>query len=155
MFFFTAIASNGETYIEPLNQHLNMANFTELLEQRFVPWIQHNFPDEGWRVLMDNCPAHRGHIARNWMDQNHPGFFGYTPPKSPDANIIEKCYAVAKNNMHRALVPNNHEGIIQHFTESWNVSVAQNPDMIQSLYDSFPHRINEMILREGWWTSYM
>lgn len=152
--FVACIASNGQSFLTPLENSLNMVRFRDILEHQIVPWIESIFPNEDWRVLMDNCPAHVGHVAKNWMRANYPGHFGYLPPKSPDANLIEKCFAVSKNFMHRSNVSNTRESIIERFTESWQFTIHERP-LIPALYNEFPDRLNEMIAREGRHTSYL
>lgn len=106
--FLCAIVSTGESFILPLIGTLNRHYFLEILQNRLIPWLNETFgwdnyevDNHPWRIICDNATLHRANIVTQWMQQNYPNRLLFLPPKSPDFNPIEKCFALEKPGMIR------------------------------------------------------
>lgn len=97
----------------------------------------------------DNAPIHTAKITKNWFLSKEIECIGW-PPQSPDLNIIENVWGIIKYNL-RSQVFSNVEDLWFEVQKMWNDIP---PELIQSLYESMPRRIEAVIQAKGGNTKY-
>ena len=81
------------------------------------------------------------------------------PPYSPDLNPIENLWAVMKVKIYQLYpwleyAPDNQEtlqALIQAAKEAWD---AIDSAVLQNLCATMPHRVQAIIIADGWYTKY-
>ena len=94
---------------------------------------------------------HSANIIKNWFQQNlTPGALLPVTPKSPDLNIIENVWGMAKvivsrNNNVPSFVDESEDDLWLSISDAWN----DLNDLCQKLVDWMQHRIQLVIESKG------
>lgn len=131
--------------------NINSEKYINILEDNIWPVIARHFPDNGYLFQDDNAPVHRSRVTQEYMARNQIKNMSW-PAQSPDLNIIENVWLFIK----RKLCDNQH--MINSETELYNaiaqIWTAISPQYIQSLYNSIPRRLMNVIRLKGHLTKY-
>lgn len=127
----------------------------EALYRRILPTLLAE-PDSIFQH--DNAPTHTAYVVRDAL--NELGFeIMEWPPYSPDLNPIENLWALLKAKVMEIRpdlrhMPNNEstwEILVDTAQEAWDrLDLA----IFMNLSESMPHRVQDIIKYEGWYTSY-
>lgn len=108
--------------------------------------------------MYDNAPIHKAHIVRDLLHQL--GFYIMVwPPYSPDLNPIENLWSILKREIYRLYpelqtAPDTRETLyrlIYAAREAWeNIR----PQILVSLSETMPNRVQAIIQADGWYTEY-
>jgi transposase len=125
------------------------------LYRRILPIL---LADPGSIFQHDNAPTHTAHVVRDAL--NKLGFEVMEwPPYSPDLNPIENLWALLKAKVIEIRpdlkhIPNNEstwEILVDTAQEAWD---SLDLAIFTNLSESMPHRVQDIIKYEGWYTSY-
>jgi hypothetical protein len=106
----------------------------------------------------DNASVHTAHIVRDWIaDQDYE--IMKWPPYSPDLSPIENLWSLLKAKIYELHpeirgMPNNDD------TLQFIIGVAQiawsmiDIAILENLAITMPHRVQQVIDNDGWYTSY-
>lgn len=106
----------------------------------------------------DNASTHTAHVVRDALEE-----LGFEvmewPPYSPDLNPIENLWALLKAKILKIrpelkAMPNNDstwEILVDTAQEAWDMLDL---DIFKNLSETMPHRVQDIIKYEGWYTSY-
>lgn len=103
--------------------------------------------------VQDNCSFHNSKLTTEWF-KNHQeiNLLRNWPPNSPDLNPIENFWAEMTRNW-RSVYPRNIHTLQQYVVANWE-KMRGDTQYFQNIYASMPHRIQEVIDRNGGATSY-
>ncbi|KAJ5654775.1 hypothetical protein N7490_001778 [Penicillium lividum] len=126
------------------------------LYQRVLPTLLNGV--DGAIFQQDNASVHTAHVVRDWLADQDFEIMAW-PPYSPDLNPIENLWSLLKAKIYELHpeirgMPDNDE------TLEFVISVAQeawsymDTDMLENLAVTMPHRVQQVLEHEGWYTSY-
>ncbi|KAL4500721.1 hypothetical protein ABPG72_019955 [Tetrahymena utriculariae] len=75
------------------------------------------------------------------------------PPLSPDLNPIENIWGLVKNAI-ASRRPSSLDELQKFAQEEWEKFDGEKQEILQSLIDSFPKRVQDVINSQGWYTEY-
>ena len=140
------------TYVQVLKQ--NLLPFIDLLKENGVANI--NFQQ-------DNASPHRAKITMDWL-QTAATQHGFTilefPPNSPDLNPIEHLWSIVKTELYRQypdtmFIQGSEKAIREKLRYRINkIWWGIQDDILKSLIDDMPKRIQAVIKAKGWYTEY-
>lgn len=109
---------------------------------------------EGAIFHQDNASVHTAYVVHDWLaDQNFETMAW--PPYSPDLNLIENVWACLKAKIYEIKgMPDTQDTldfVILVAQEAWSELVS---DMLENLAITMPHRVQQVIDNDGWYTSY-
>lgn len=153
--YFWYIFYQGETFIRALDGCLDGPMFENILKNHLIPWIEARVVDDlyPWFIVLDNAPGHDNATIRAYAENNLADRLHFLSPKSPDLNIIEKCFGCVKPRLRQlGPRPRNREEIILRFYLGWNTFIS--PQLITKMYDKFYKRPLAVIEAGGEHTKY-
>ena len=112
---------------------------------------------EHWWFLQDNDPKHKSNIVRTWLFNHGIQPIDF-PPYSPDLNPIENLWALLKKIYER--YPDLLEADDSNETKERLINEAQEvwadlaEDILATLSDTMPNRVDSVIDAKGWYTKY-
>ena len=102
-------------------------------------------------VMEDGAPIHRSKVARNFRSSNHLETLEH-PAQSPDLNPIEHVWRQLKVQVNkRSARPKNLQELWSILQEEWG---KIDPNFINTLVQSMPHRVQAVIEAKGGSTKY-
>ena len=97
----------------------------------------------------DNDPKHTANIVKLWLLYNCPKQL-HTPPQSPDLNPIEHLWILLERKLRKHSITSR-EMLRSIFQTEWsNISTIETARLVESM----PRRLQEVIKRRGYPTSY-
>lgn len=108
--------------------------------------------------MQDNAPSHTADIVREWLEQQDFELMGW-PPKSPDLNPIENLWSLLKaklyeNHPELRTMPDNQDTLDQMIIWAQEAWSSIDLSILDHLAVTMPHRVEQIIRNEGWYTSY-
>ena len=146
-----AVTYWGARVLIPVRGIVNGQKYARMLSEN-LPMLLKQLPDDVVPVFQDdNAPCHRTQEVMMTI-QNLNVYHTDWPAQSPDANIIECIWRAIKVAIHKTgIIPNNREELWELIFDAWNnLEVSY----IQSLYESLPRRMNEIIKMRGFMSKY-
>ena len=133
---------------DTMDQHLHK----EILENELADTIEYyELEPEKLTFQHDNDPKHTAKSVKDYL-RNQEYQVMVWPAQSPDLNPIENCWSYLKNKIYSYETPAN--GLKELFsrveTEWEKISI----EYLQSLYESMPRRMLQVIKANGRWTKY-
>ena len=141
-----------------INGNMNSVQYCNILDEQ-LPIINegmggNEFP---WLLVQDNVSTHTSVYTRAHLLENFPDLaYVRIPPKSPDMNIIENVWAMLEHRVTRWKLeygqPQNQQEYFETVDFIWNE--MKGSDIVQTLVESIPGRVQAIIDAEGYWTKY-
>ena len=136
--YWDAIRSDRRKMLVKCPNTLNSNSYLDILD-RYNEKMQ--FP--GLVFQQDNAPVHTALTMKNVFLENEWEVLDW-PPYSPDLNIIENLWAIAKRGLaEQTVLWENLDAKVQ---EIWN---SIDLETIQKLYDSIPDRLEAVVDSNG------
>jgi len=137
-----AISHNGKVFISTFRENLDSLLFSEILKEDLITNANYLYP-RSWTLAQDNSTCHQGD-ARPILKALRPKPLAW-PPRSPDLNPMENCWALLKRSVKRRR-PNDLDELENCIYEEWN---NLDDNIVRNLCDSFPNRIRKVRILEG------
>lgn len=99
--FWGCTSVYGVGVLRQVNRRFNAAEYVELLENDFVPYLNRIFPENEYeevKVIQDNSRIHTARLTREWYERHPRITLLPHPPYSPDLNAIENQWALVVRN---------------------------------------------------------
>lgn len=145
-----AITYYGTLELEVVSGKMTGNSYKMMLENKFSK-IREIFGPLPWIFQQDNAPVHTAGVVRNWISMQNVETLSW-PPYSPDLNIIENVWGW----LTRKVYENGRQfetktELIRSIRAAWS-EISLN--YLESLYNSMPNRIFDVILQKGGYTKY-
>ena len=102
-------------------------------------------------LLMDNDPRHKSNVVSSKLREKRINVLNF-PPMSGDLNPIENVWSILQSRV-QARKPHNLNQLRSMLQEEWAI-IDSDKELLRNLIRSMPRRLNEVILRDGWYTRY-
>lgn len=138
-------AASGPGRLHVCEGMMNAKKYIEVLEKVMMPSGNELFPGR-WTFQQDNAPCHTARTVKKWMTDHQLELLPW-PAQSPDLNPIENLWMhigtlVAKDK------PTTKRQLIELIIQSWFRVVK--PELLTTLVESMPRRIEAVIKNKGW-----
>lgn len=126
------------------------------LYQRVLPTLLNGV--DGAIFQQDNAPVHTAQVVRDWLTNQQFEVMAW-PPFSPDLNPIENLWAILKAKIYEIhpelrSMPDNEDTLgflTSTAQEAWSkIDIG----MLDNLAVTMPHRVQQVLAHDGWYTSY-
>ena len=145
------ICWNGPGTLTVVNGNINAEKYREILDNELWPDVARHFPQNDFIFQDDNAPVHRARSVLNYKTENNIRGILW-PAQSPDANIIENCWLLLKNQLRKCTNRiNNAADLEREIRRIWTTIPIH---YIQNLYKSLPQTIIKIIRSKGYATKY-
>ena len=101
--------------------------------------------------FQDNSPIHTCSCVKRWFESNTIRTLQW-PSNAADLNPIENVWALWKSTMKYQNIKTTEE-VWRAAISAWN-NLQNDQDLCKNLIDSMPRRLEEVILKNGNYTSY-
>ena len=129
--------------------------FCTILQELYLPILEEKFPDGNYRILLDNCPAHRGAFMREWQ-QDYPQLedkFLFLPPYSFNSSPIEQIWSLLKRALAHA-VHHSTPTLTNAIVQEWDRIAGEEKPVLLRLCSSMFRRIDAVAQANGGPTRY-
>ena len=149
--FWGCITFHGVGCLVPVDGTINSQRYVDVLDNHLWPVVDRYFANEAWIFQEDNAPCHTSKFTTQWKQQSNVPTMAW-PSQSPDINIIENVWRTLKIRLQRRLDEvRNRESLVHVVQEIWT---SLTPAYIQSLYNSIPNRLRQVLRAGGSITKY-
>ena len=128
---------------------MEQVQYREILEDQLLPSVRRMFPEGAWYFQQDNDPKHMANTTIAYMNARHIPKLPW-PSQSPDLNPIENLWSILDYKL-RNRRPQNKLQLVEALREGWN---SLDADLLTTLVDSMPRRIQAVIESKGYPTKY-
>ena len=139
------ISSDGRKGLAKVSGNMNAVSYVQILQENLLPNMY-----LGEIFQQDNAPVHTATLTKTWMLENAVESLENWPAQSPDLNIIEHVWSFLKKKVSKMNPKTVDE--LWHTCEEEFRKIPQ--DFIETLYESIPRRLNEVLRRNGKNTKY-
>lgn len=136
-----------------IDGRLDSQQYTDILENIFIPQVHGIFGEERINLIQDQSPIHTARSVKTWFEAHQQDISLINlPPRSPDLNIIENAWALLKNRLDTTDVVNR-QMLWERTEEAWD-TLAEDIDYWQTLARSMPRRLQLVLQMGGGHTRY-
>ena len=128
----------------------NQYTYRDILEEHLRPSMERTGTK---RFVQDNATCHTAKSMRTWFKENSDIEVIDWPPQSADMNPIENAWDLLKHEMGKLPVATSREQLKTRITQAW-AALGERKDVLKSLCDSMPRRIEALVAAEGGNTKY-
>ncbi|GBC41177.2 IS630 family transposase [Rhizophagus irregularis DAOM 181602=DAOM 197198] len=131
---------------------MNHHDYIQILESHLLPFINNNYNGQDYLFQDDNAPAHTAKNVKKWIETKKIKILENWPSQSPDLNPIKHLWSELERRIRKRPNPEkNLKEFERALHEEWN-QIPNN--ILISLIESMPHRIEVCIKNNGWPTNY-
>lgn len=80
--------------------NMDELEYLKVIKNRALPNFEAMFPDRHYRMLQDNCKAHKTGLVLGYLESKKVTLVPF-PPRSPDLNIIEHFWSLLQKNVNK------------------------------------------------------
>lgn len=143
----------GVGNLTQIDGRLNCQQYTDILENIFIPQVRGIFGEESINFVQDQSPVHTAKSVKTWFQAHQQDItLVNLPPRSPDLNIIENAWALLKNRVDTTDVINS-QMLWERTEEAWD-TLAEDIDYWETLARSMPRRLQLVLQMGGGHTRY-
>ena len=152
------ITKNGLGELIRLKGRNNARKYQEEVLIKYVKPFMDAHPDLMFQ--QDNCPIHRAHTNRNWLDEEKIRVLDGWPAKSPDLNLIEQVWHQLKKELEgemtgfKGAYPKRQDQLWVKVHAAWERLRSKDPPVVKALYRSMGKRIAYVLDKQGASTPY-
>lgn len=146
--FWGCVAYSGLGDFVPIDGSMNQNRYLTTLNDHAFP-SGDRLIGESFILQQDNAPCHKARMITNYLKDVAVNVLNW-PPQSPDLNIIENVWSLVKRKRIVSLHKTREETISE-LTSLWEEIT---PEILQSLVDSVPRRLQKVIQAKGGYTFY-
>lgn len=140
-------AGRGGLFFLPKGKMMNGEQYKIVLEEHLINFMHIN----GCTVFQhDSAPCHTARVVKAWLTDNNISMLDW-PGNSPDLNPIENLWVLLKKGVCQKNSANLKE-LKQNIMRVWCTEVTSH--LCETLADSMPRRIAEVIKNKGYPTKY-
>ncbi|GIY72297.1 transposable element Tc3 transposase [Caerostris darwini] len=140
-----AVGYGGRTSLVFLNGRQKHRDYIQVLNSEFLPYGS-DLGGEEWKFQQDGASLHTATGVKNWFLTNNVDVLPW-PAKSPDLNIVENIWAMLVRRVYADVRQfDSLTQLREALNDSWD-NFCQTE--VQSLYNSLPNRIFEVIKANG------
>ena len=144
-------SAHGPGSLVPFEGSLDAAGLRNIFRDSLLPTVKVHFGEGAlWWLYQDNDPGrHKSKIVKQWMHNNYVREME-APSYSPDLNLIENVWREMDVRMadQPAATKEQLKALVE---KTW---AELTPDYCKKLVRSMPHRIQQVIERQGAYTDY-
>lgn len=141
------VMPNGLLSYTILDGIFNSAKYLRLLQERIVPVIKLNYPNNIW-YQDDNCSVHRAKIIKNYMISTGIRLLDW-PSKSPDINIVEDIWHMISNKVYDGPQFRQKSELIEKINRAILELNKSDRDSIMKLYGGINNRLCHILSKQG------
>lgn len=146
------ISFHGAGRLHLVEGSMNQVQYLRVLQTRVVRQMAEWFPEGDGVFQQDKAPAHTAKRCQEYLQQQRFRILQW-PGNSPDLNCIENLWAIIKRKLAKEGGCRTANELIVKVIRIWNHDAAL-PDILHSLVDSMPRRIQSVITAKGGHTKY-
>lgn len=132
---------------------MDKEQYLEVLETQLIPEFEYardNIPGN-WKLMQDNCPAHRANVVKEYLRQNNIEFIEW-PAYSPDLNPIENLWNWMKHKLATEYPPcETNDQLVGAFLQIWD---SITPEMCERFCERYENRLQAVRNARGYGTKY-
>ena len=144
MLIWGAVSSAGVGPLCFIKSGVRAAVYQEILEHFMLPSADELYGDADFIFQQDLAPAHTAKSTKTWFNDRGITVLDW-PANSPDLNLIENLWGIARRKM-RDMRPNNAGELKAAIEASWS---SITPQQCHRLIASMPRRIDAAIHAKG------
>lgn len=140
------VCFHGIGTLTHVDGNIDSRKYINILDEHLWPVLAQHFPNDDYIFMDDNAPVHRAHNVKTFKENNNIHCTEW-PAQSPDLNIIENIWLHLKRTIQPQSVNlTTREQLINAIRQTWENIPLQ---LVQSLYDTIPARLQEVIRMKG------
>jgi hypothetical protein len=151
--FWGCISRHGKGPLITIDGTMDQNQYLEVLKNQLIPeieWARGNIVGD-WKLMQDNCPAHRARRVTEYLRENNIEFIEW-PPYSPDLNPIENLWNWMKHKLATEYPPcETNDELVAAFLKIWD---SITPDMCKAYCDDYEKRLEAVKRARGYGTKY-
>ena len=142
---WAGVGYNGRTELVIIETKNNAKKYVEVLAKYLLPFT-HRIIGDKWVLQQDNSSIHTSNLVKDWVNCHNVTLLDW-PSLSPELNIIENVWShLVRMVYSNGRQYNSTNELKIALFESWE-QISQN--YIQTLVDSMPNRVFDLILKGG------
>ena len=148
------MSAYGPGELIEIDGRLTGPKYIRILEEVLIPTVRAMVfpPPDPIKLVQDLSPIHTSRIVNDWFSDHPEIELIDWPPKGCDMNPIKNLWSMMSRDWevgeHRTI-----DGIRQKAFEVWE-SLRRRPDYCNTLVESMPKRLSEVIDARGGWSYY-
>lgn len=129
---------------------MNSTRYLQVLEKNLLPYMRDN-----WRrhadcyFQQDGATCHTAHIVKDWLDRHNINLLPW-PAKSADLSPVENLWSILAHRVEEKR-PKTVAELTAAINQEWQ---SLDMNLCQTLIDSLPNRVHEVIAADGYYTKY-
>ena len=133
-------------------------DYIDTILKPVIPKLRKLYSDNGvddvwWTFQQDGDSKHTSNLVQSWLEDNVQNYLSKRewPANSPDLSIIENCWSVIWEELKKHKIKTK-ANLLFLVKKAWREKIT--PEYIESLYNSIPRRMREVLRLGGGATKY-
>lgn len=144
-----AVAASGVGNLAFIEGNMDRYQYKSILEQNLKASVDNLNLGERWIFQQDNDPKHTAQFVKDWLIYHAPRQL-YSPPQSPDLNIIEHVWEILQRRIRKHHITSA-QTLKNKLEEEWR---EISPAELENLVASMPRRLQAVVDAHGGPTKY-
>lgn len=149
--YWGAISFYEEPLLHRVNGNLEQIQYADILEQYAFQVLE----DLYLTLIQDGHRSHTTSLIKDLIEDSGRRVLTL-PPRSPDLNPIENLWSLLKRNLtDHETAPFTNETLLHQAANKTYLHLANIPNYLNSFYENYGNRLQEVINNQGDYISYM